>query len=105
MPADQRQAVREEIALEQRARRDAERLERLDRARGRDGTPRPTIGLDGTIRAPAAPEPLEIRGTTPDGLQLPSPPYGGSEPDRRNIRVIGPLYAPRADTPVAPSGG
>lgn len=105
MPADQRQAVREEIASEQRARREAERLERLDRARGRDGTPRPTIGLDGTIRAPAEPEPLEIRGTTPDGLQLPTPSAGDPEPDRRSIRVIGPLYAPRADTPAAPSGG
>lgn len=105
MPAEQRQAVREEIASEQRARREAERLERLDRARGRDGTPRPTIGLDGTIRAPAEPEPLAIRGTTPDGLQLPTPSAGDPEPDRRNIRVIGPLYAPRADTPAAPSGG
>jgi hypothetical protein len=64
MPADQRQAVREEIASEQRARREAERLERIDRSRTRSGAPRPTIGIDGTIRAAAEPEPVEIRGST-----------------------------------------
>lgn len=105
MPADQRQAVREEIASEQRARREAERLERIDRSRSRGGAPSPTIGIDGTIRAAAEPEPVEIRGTTPAAQPNPVPSESATEPDRRPVRVIGPLYAPRADTPSPPSGG
>ncbi|WP_181313900.1 DUF2865 domain-containing protein [Phreatobacter cathodiphilus] len=106
MPADQRQAVREEIASEQRARREAERLERIDRSRGRGGAPRPTIGIDGTIRAASEPEPVEIRGTAPAvSPSAPAPVEVPPEPDRRPVRVIGPLYAPRADTPSLPSGG
>jgi len=105
MPADQRQAVREEIASEQRARREAERLERIDRSRTRSGAPRPTIGIDGTIRAAAEPEPVEIRGSAPATPPPPVTPEAAPDPDRRPVRVIGPLYAPRADTPSLPSGG
>ncbi|MGQ3359597.1 MAG: hypothetical protein ACT6XY_11345, partial [Phreatobacter sp.] len=105
MPADQRQAVREEIASEQRARREAERLERIDRSRTRNGAPRPTIGIDGAIRAAAEPEPVEIRGSTPATPAVPVTPEAAPDPDRRPVRVIGPLYAPRADTPSLPSGG
>lgn len=107
-PADQRQAVREELAAEQRARREAERLARTERSRGRDGQPRATIGLDGSIRPPAEPEPSGIRGTVSETPQArPEPPAAEAMPDgeRRNIRIIGPTLAPRAEAPATPNGG
>jgi hypothetical protein len=107
-PADQRQAVREELAAEQRARREAERLARAERSRGRDGQPRATIGLDGSIRPPAEPEPSGMRGTVSETPQArPEPPAAEAMPDgeRRNIRIIGPTLAPRAEAPATPNGG
>lgn len=102
-PAEQRQALREEIAAEQRARREAERQGRIDRSRERTGAPRPTIGIDGTVRPATAPEPADIRGAVPESAD-PAPEAPG-DAERRNIRVIGPVYAPRADAPIMPSGG
>lgn len=113
MPAEQRSAAREEAAASERARREAERQARTDRGRGRDGAPRPTIGLDGTIRQPVDNDPPAIRGTTvPSGATqaAPVPAAAAPEPpspaeERRPVRVIGPAYAPRADAATAPSGG
>jgi hypothetical protein len=107
-PADQRQAVREEMAAEQRARREAERQARVDSARGRPGGPRATIGLDGSIRPAAEPEPSGIRGSvgdaTPAREETPAP-SGPTDSERRNIRIIGPTLAPRAEAPATPNGG
>lgn len=105
LPASQRQAVREELAAEQRARRDAERQGQIDRTRGRDGAVRGTIGLDGTIRPPPVAEPVEIRGAAPPAsaeqpLEEPPP-----DTDRRPVRIIGPTHAPRVETQVTPNGG
>lgn len=107
-PADQRQAVREELAAEQRARREAERLARTERSRGRDGLPRATIGLDGSVRPAAEPEPSGIRGTVTETSPVQAEPPGadaGPDSERRNIRIIGPMLAPRAQAPVPPNGG
>lgn len=107
-PADQRQAVREEMAAEQRARREAERQARIESTRGRDGTPRATIGLDGSIRPPADPEPSGIRGAVADPVPAQVETPGTDAPpdgERRNIRVIGPVPPPRAQAPATPNGG
>ncbi len=105
MPAGQRQAVREEIAAAERARREAERQGRADRSRAADGRPRGVIGLDGRIRAAPEPEPAAIRGAAP--VAEPEPPADDLplDSERRPVRIIGPVLAPRADAPVAPSGG
>lgn len=107
LPATHRQAAREEIAAEQRARREAERQARIDRSRRRDGTPAPTIGLDGSVRAPVEPAAPELReGSDPDaGDAAAEDDEAPAEPGRRPVRIIGPVYAPRADAPVLPSGG
>ena len=116
MPAAHRASVRDEMAAEQRARREAERQARGERgqARGslRDGGAA-TIGLDGTVRLPAEPQPLDMRGT--DGTRLPGidgqavGPQGEVDTaigaERRPVRIIGPILAPRAEAPRAPSGG
>jgi len=112
-PADQRQAVREEMAAEQRARREAERQARIESARGRGGTPGATIGLDGSIRPPAAPEPSGIRGPLTDTAPADAGTPGAGSPgpdalpdgERRNIRIIGPTLAPRAQAPAPSNGG
>ena len=88
--------------------REAERLARTERSRGRDGQPRATIGLDGSIRPPAEPEPSGMRGTVSETPQArPEPPAAEAVPDgeRRNIRIIGPTLAPRAEAPATPNGG
>ncbi|WP_439573705.1 DUF2865 domain-containing protein [Phreatobacter sp.] len=107
MPAAHRQAAREEMAAEQRARLAAERQARIDRSRRRDGTPSPTIGLDGTVRPPVEAEAPELReGRDADPAE--EPDAGADDPadrERRPVRIIGPSYAPRADAPVLPSGG
>lgn len=107
MPAAHRQAAREEMAAEQRARLEAERQARIDRSRRRDGTPSPTIGLDGSIRPPAEPQAPELReGSDGDAPEGPDGAAGGpADRERRPVRIIGPVYAPRADAPVVPSGG
>jgi hypothetical protein len=112
MPAEQRSAAREEAAASERARREAERQARIDRSRGRDGAPRPTIGLDGTIRQPVDADPPAIRGAATPGPAVPNPTVPAAAPapeqppeERRPVRVIGPIYAPRADAAPAPNGG
>jgi hypothetical protein len=109
MPAGHRQAAREEMAVADRERREAERQARVDRSRGRDGQMRGVIGLDGQIRQPLEPEPVEIRGAAP---AAPEPPAAQtpvedipSDAERRPVRIIGPVLAPRADAPITPSGG
>jgi hypothetical protein len=96
------------MAAEQRARREAERQARVDSARGRPGGPRATIGLDGSIRPAAEPEPSGIRGSvgdaTPAREETPAP-SGPTDSERRNIRIIGPTLAPRAEAPATPNGG
>ncbi|MFN3853385.1 MAG: DUF2865 domain-containing protein [Phreatobacter sp.] len=107
LPATHRQAAREEMAAEQRARREAERQARIDRSRRRDGSPSPTIGLDGTVRQPVEPAAPDLReGSGPDAGDEPDEAADApGERERRPVRVIGPVYAPRADAPVLPSGG
>jgi hypothetical protein len=107
MPAGQRQAAREEIAAADRARREAERQGRADRLRGSDNRPRGVIGLDGSIRPAPAAEAAEIRGAVPAAEPAVEAPADDIIPDseRRPVRIIGPVLAPRADAPVAPNGG
>ncbi|QCI67538.1 DUF2865 domain-containing protein [Phreatobacter stygius] len=108
LPVAQRATVRDEIAAEQRARRDAERQTRTERSRGRDGSLPATIGLDGTVRAPSAPQPPDIRGTGPNAAPAAEPPAAtetATDTERRPVRVIGPVLAPRAEAPRLPSGG
>lgn len=107
LPATHRQAAREEMAAEQRARREAERQARIDRSRRRDGSPSPTIGLDGTVRPPGEPAPPDLRDSSgPDAADEPDEEAeAAGERERRPVRIIGPVYAPRADAPVLPSGG
>ncbi len=82
-------------------------------AAGRDGAPRPTIGLDGTIRQRSTPIPRPsaappLRGprfpnaTVPAAAPAPEPP----PEERRPVRVIGPIYMRHArDAAPAPNGG
>ncbi len=108
LPAAQRATVREEMAAEQRARRDAERQTRTERSRARDGSLPATIGLDGTVRAPAEPQPVEIRGTDTNAPSSAEPPVSAetaAEVERRPVRVIRPAPSPRAEAPRTPSGG
>ncbi len=86
MPAEQRSAAREEAAASERARRETERQARTDRGRGRDGAPRPTIGLDGTIRQPVDIDPPAIRGTTAPAALTPPCPF--PPPRRRRWHLL-----------------
>ena len=120
LPASQRASVRDEMAAEQRARREAGRPARGERGqpRGERGTLRDgsgaTIGLDGTVRLPTEPQTLDMRGTDDAGAAAGAEPQAIEPPaaidtatgtERRPVRIIGPILAPRAETPRLPSGG
>jgi Protein of unknown function (DUF2865) len=106
MPAAQRANARDEIAAEQRARRETDRQSRIEAARARGGAPA-TIGLDGSIRPSGSPSPAEMRAgeRAPAARPAETPAQSDTARDgeRRPVRVIGPL--PRAEAPRAPSGG
>jgi hypothetical protein len=104
LPTSQRQEVREQIAAEERARRDAERQARADRLRGRDSGSGQVIGLDGQPRQAPAPDPVEMRPATEPQPEPASPVQAGT-PEPRTIRHVGPLLAPRIEAPIAPNGG
>lgn len=108
LPASQRQEVREQIAAEERARRDAERQARADRLRESDRPGAQVIGLDGRPRQAPAPEPAEVemrQTTEPPAAETATTAPSVTPADPRAVRHVGPIIAPRAgETSPTPGG-